>query len=254
MSVDRRLLVLDFPGRRPEAHVRELALDEHGFSSVYALESPMPTSPTTVEYAKELCTGKSLDRPLAVIAYCAAAPLAVATSELLAGPASTLPIVLLDPQPTPPSEIALEYDFVVGQVEGRMPPEAERPPRLAIEGLVATPEEAIERIGEDLRFRAVLALAAFGVTGADADRAAEGVIGVYVEWLTFLVGAHHGEQPGPRGPVLQVISREHTDDLGWLGAADVRTVRISCDRSELAARPEACAAVVDFLEAVQDAG
>lgn len=253
MSAEPALLVLDFPGRRPEAHISELALDEHGFHSVYALESPMPTSPTTAEYAKELCTGRALERPLAMLAYCATAPLAVAVSGLLAGPADRLPIVLFDPQPTPPSEIAAEYDIVVGQVEGRMPPEAERPPRLAIERLVATPEVAIERIGEDLRLRAVLALAAFGFTGSAAGKAAEGVVGLYIEWLTFLVGAHHAEQPGPRGPVLQVLSRAHTDDLGWLGAADVRTVRISCDRDELAARPETRAAVIAFLKEVQDA-
>jgi hypothetical protein len=253
LSGDPALLVLDFPGRRPEAHISELALDEHGFTSVYALESPLPTSPTTPEYAKELCTRRSFDRPLAVLAYCAAAPLAVAVSGLVAGPAGPLPIVLFDPQPTPPSEIAVEYDIVVRQVEGRMPPEAERPPRLDIERLVATPEAAIERIGADLRLRAVLALAAFGFTGAEAGKTAEGVVGMYIEWLTFLVGAHHGEQPGPRGPVLQVLSREHTDDLGWLGAADVWTVRVPCDRPELATRPQARAAVVEFLRGVRGA-
>lgn len=253
MSADPVLLVLDFPGRRPEAHISELSLDEHGFSSVYPLESAPPASPTTPDYARELCTRQSLDRPAAVVAYCAATPLAVATAELLAGPDGAPPIVLLDPQLTPPSEIALEYDIVVRQVEGRMPAQAERPPRLAIEPLVATPEEAIKQIAEDLRLRALNALAAFGFTGADADRTAAGVIGMYKDWLTFLVAAHHAEQPGPRGPVLQVLSRAHTDDLGWLGAADVRTVRVPCDRSELAARPEAREAVIDFLKAVPDA-
>jgi uncharacterized RDD family membrane protein YckC len=253
LSGEPALLVFDFPGRRPEAHISELALYEHGFTSVYALESPLPTSPTTPEYAKELCTRRSLARPLAVLAYCATAPLAVAVSGLVACPADPLPLVLFDPQPTPPSEIALEYDLVVRQVEGRMPPEAERPPRLEIERLVATPASAIERIGADLRLRAVLALAAFGFTGSAAGKAAEGVVGMYIEWLTFLVGAHHAEQPGPRGPVLQVLSRMHTDDLGWLGAADVRTVRVPRDREELAARPEARAAVIDFLKEVQDA-
>lgn len=235
MSGEPALLVLDFPGRRPEAHISELALDEHGFDSVHALESPLPTSPTTAEYAEELCVRRSLGRPAAILAYCATAPLAVAVSKLLGGPAGSLPIVLFDPQPTPSSEIAAEYDIVTRQVEERMPPEAERPPRLAIERLLATPELAIERIGEDLRLRAVLTLAAFGFTGSAAGKAAEGVVGLYIEWLTFLVGAHHAEQPGPRGPVLQVLSRAHTDDLGWLGAADVRTVRVSCDRNDLAA-------------------
>jgi len=165
---------------------------------------------------------------------------------ILEGSADPLPIVLLDPQQTPPCEIVREYHEVVRQVEGR-PPDAQRPPLLDIERLLATPELLIEQIGEDLRLRARLALAAYGFDGADVSGPVDGVVGVYVEWLTFLVAAHHGEQPAPRGPILQVISRGHPADASWVGAADVRTVRIPCDRSELAMNGEARVAVLDFL-------
>jgi hypothetical protein len=76
----------------------------------------------------------------------------------------------------------------------------------------------------------------------------DGIVGVYVDWLTFLIAAHHDEQAPPRSPVLQVISRGHPDDVSWLGATDPQTVRVSCDRARLAVDPMARAAVLDFLQ------
>lgn len=246
MSANPILLVLDYPGRRPEAHISEMHLDRSGFECQDVLTSPMPTALTTAAYARELCARQRPDRPVALVAYCAAAPLAVAMTALLAGPAGPVPIVLLDPQQTPPSEIVHEYHEVVRQVEGRAP-NVERPPLLDIERLLATPETLVKRIGEDLRLRASLALAAFGFGGADVGGPLEGVVGVYVEWLTFLVAAHYDEQPAPSGPILQVISQGHPADAGWLGATDLRTVRVPCDRPELAANPQAREAVLKFL-------
>ncbi len=243
---DKPLLVLDFPGRRPEAHVSEMRLDRYGFACTDVLTSPMPTALTTPAYAGELCARQRLDRPLALIAYCATAPLAVAMAELLAGPDGPVPIVLLDPQRTSPSEFLREYQEVVRQVEGRVT-DAERPPLLDVERMLATPEVLVERIAEDLRLRARLALASYGFAGADVSGPVENLVGVYVEWLTFLVAAHHDGQPPPRGQVLQVISRGHPADAGWLGATDLRTVRIPCDRPELAVDAEARTAIVDFL-------
>ncbi|GAB3516346.1 hypothetical protein GCM10027575_37680 [Phytohabitans suffuscus] len=249
MSANPMLLVLDYPGRRPEAHISEMHLDRCGFECAEVLTSPMPTAFSTPEYAGQLFAQRRPERPAALVAYCAAAPLAVAAGALLAGPADPVPIVVLDPQQTPPSEILHEYHEVVRQVEGKAP-DVERPPLLDIEGLLATPETLVRLIGADLRERARLALAAFGFGGADVSGPVEGVVGVYVEWLTFLVAAHYDAQPPPRGPVLQVISQGHPDDAGWLGAADLRTVRIPCDRPELAANAQARAAVLDFLQRV----
>jgi hypothetical protein len=246
LPADQMLLVLDYPGRRPEAHISDMHLEQCGFGCAYALTSPLPAMLTTPAYASQLCAQQRLDRPLAVIAYCAATPLAVAVAGLLAGAACPVPIALLDPQRTPPREIVHEYREVVRQVEGRAP-QTERPPLLDIERFLATPELLIQRIGEDLRLRARLALAAYGFDGADASGQADGVVGMYVEWLTFLVAAHHDEQPAPRGPVLQVISQEHPADAGWLGAAGIKTVRVRCGRAELARNADARAAVLDFL-------
>jgi hypothetical protein len=240
------VLVLDFPGRRPEAHVSEMRLDRHGFTCTEVLTSPMPVTPTTPAYASELCARQPMGRPLAVIAYCATAPLAVAMAELLAGPDRPVPIVLLDPQRTPPAEFLREYREVVDQIEGQAV-SAERPPLLDVERLLATPGVLIERIGADLRRRAELALASYGFTGPDVSGPVESLVGVYVEWLTFLVAAHHDQLRPPRGPVLQVISRNHPVDAGWLGATDLRTVRVPCDRPELAVNAQARAAIVDFL-------
>ena len=246
MSANPVLLVLDYPGRRPEAHISEMNLDQSGFDCDYGLQSPLPTALTAAAYAGELGARQRPDRPLALVAYCATAPLATAIAGLRPGPAGPLPIVALDPQQTPPSEIVKEYEDVVRQVEGRASA-AERPPLLDIEQLLATPETLVERIGEDLRLRARLALAAFGFTGADVVGPVENVVGVYIEWLIFLVSAHYDAQPAARGPILQVISQGHPADADWLGAVDLRTVRIPCERPELAVNPQARAAVLDFL-------
>jgi hypothetical protein len=240
------LLVLDYPGRRPEAHISEMNLEQYGFDCDHALQSPLPRALTTAAYASELDARQRPDRPLALVAYCATALLATAIAGLRAGPAGPCPVVMLDPQQTPPSEIAKEYQEVVRQVEGRSSA-TERPPLLDIEQLLGTPGTLVERIGEDLRLRARLALAAFGLTGADVAGAVENVIGVYIEWLIFLVSAHYDAQPATRGPILQVISQGHPADADWLGATDLRTVRIPCERAELAVNPQARAAVLDFL-------
>lgn len=246
MSANPVLLVLDYPGRRPEAHISEMNLERYGFDCDYGLQSPLPTALTTSAYAGELCARQRPDRPPALVAYCATAPLATAIAGLRAGPAGPSPIVTLDPQPTPPSEIAKEYEDVARQIEGRTAAPG-RPPLLNIEQLLATPETLVARIGEDLRLRARLALAGFGFTGADVAGPVEKVVGVYIEWLIFLISAHYDAQPAPRGPILQVISQEHPADAAWLGAADVSTVRIPCERPELAADPRARAAVLEFL-------
>lgn len=237
----RSLLVLDYPGRRPEAHVSEMDLEGAGFETTYALTSPLPDALTTPAYADQL--RQRLSRADAVIAYCAASPLAVAMTALQADP---VPIVVLDPQQTPPSEIALEYHEVVRQVEGKAPL-AERPALLDVEHLLASPDLLVKRVDGDLRLRARLALETYGIAVPEVGGPVDGVVGVYVEWLTFLIAAHHDEQPPPGGPVLQVISRGHPDDVGWLGATDLQTVRVDCERSRLAADPAARAAVLDFL-------
>jgi hypothetical protein len=246
LTTEPTLLVLDYPGRRPEAPVTDMNLDRAGYDCAYLLTTPLPTALSTAGYARELCARPLPARADGLIAYCAAAPLAVEVARLLAGPAEPAPIVLLDPQPTPPSEINHEYLDVVRQVEGRSPI-LQRPPLLDIEGLLGTPATLVECIEADLRRRAQLALAAHGVHVDEASGPVEGVVGVYVEWLIFLVAAHHSAPAAGRGPVLQVISRGHPDDAGWLGATDLRTVRIDCDRPELAAHPQARAAVLDFL-------
>lgn len=241
------LLVLDYPGRRPEAHVSDMHIERCGFDCVYVLTPPLPTALTTPAYARQLCARQRLDRPFAAICYCAAAPLAIAMAQLMAGSAGRpMPITLLDPQQTPPQEIAAEYSAAVRQVEGRAP-DVKRPPLLDIERLLPTPEMLVQRIGEDLRLRARLALAAYGLDGASGSGPADAVVSMYVEWLTFLVAAHYGEQPAPDAQLLQVISREHPAEASWLGGADVQTVRIPCDRAELAMHPAARAAVLDFL-------
>lgn len=246
MTVTATLLVLDYPGRRPEAPVSAMHLERGGYDCGYPLTSPLPTALSTPAYASELCARLRPGRPAALVAYCAAAPLAITMAGMLSGPTDPVPVVLLDPQPTTRHEITLEYREVVRQIAGPAP-DARRPPLLDIGSMLGTPETLVESIAADLRRRACLTLATHGVDVDEADGPVTGLVGVYVEWLTFLVAAHHGEPQATRGPVLQVISAGHPDDAGWLHASALHTARIPCERRELAENPMARAAVLDFL-------
>jgi hypothetical protein len=247
MPAEPKLLILDYPGRRADAHVSEMRLEEHGFDCEYGLAAPLPTALTTLGYAGQLHERLRPGRPAAVISYCGAAPLAIAMARLLEGPdGDPVPIAFLNPSPTPPSDIVREYAAAVRQVEGRAP-RVERPPLLDIEGLLSAPELLVRRIEEDLRLRARLTLEAYGLAGTDTSGQTDTVVGMYVEWLIFHVAAHHAGQQAPSGDVLQVISQEQPADASWLGAP-VQTVRVPCELARLAAHEDARTAVLDFLE------
>lgn len=249
MAGDPMILVLDYPGRRPEAHVSEMRLEQSGFDCAYMLKPPLPSALTARAYASQLCARLRSAQPLAVISYCATAPLAIAVAALMGdscgGPP---PIALLDPSRCHPSHIIRGYASVVRQIEGPAP--ISRPPLLDVEPMLATSDLLIQRIEADLWHRAKLSLAADGFEGAEAKGAMEAVIGMYVEWLTYLVAVHHCEQPTSSGHLFQVISREHPADVSWLGVAADRTVRIECDRRHLPKHPDARTLVLDFLHQV----
>lgn len=250
MPAKPTLLVLDYPGRRPDAHVSDMHLERYGFDCEYALTPPLPTALTAPAYARQLSERLGPGRPIAVVSYCGAAPLAIAMARLLAGPdGDPVPIAFLNPAQTPPNDIVREYAAAVRQVEGRAPA-IKRPPLLDIERLLATPELLVRRIEADLRLRAGLTLEAYGLDGTDTSGTTDTVVGMYVEWLTFHVAAHYDEQPAPKGQLLQVISQEHPADASWLGVADVHTVRVPCELVELAVHADARAAVLDFLHRV----
>lgn len=244
------LIGLDYPGRRPEAHISDLHLDRD-FDCRDLLTYPLPTELDTPSYAKHLVlrSGLADGKAAAVVSYCATAPLAIAAATLAAGPDGPLPIVFLDPSQCNRRHIIGGYGSVVRQIEGQdlLP---DRPQPLDVAALLANPTALVKRIDEDLRHRARLALMRDGFDEAEASGPLDHVVGTYVQWLTYLVAVHRREQPAPLRERLQVISRNHAQEAAWLNLGATRTVRINCSRTSLARQERTRDVVVDFLKRV----
>ncbi|MEY9933131.1 hypothetical protein ABH926_007784 [Catenulispora sp. GP43] len=249
-SARNRILMLDFPGRRPEAHLTELRLEDADLECEYLLTHPLPTELDTRAYAEQLCRRMDTDPrdAVAVVAYCAAAPLAAPIAARVGGPdRPPLPIVYLDPSRCLDYHLVKNYTEIARQIAGHTDLE-ERIPLLDVAALIPTPEEYLARIAADLTQRSRAVLAADGFTAAEADQAMGTTIDLYMQWLTYLVAVHHPDPPPPAADVLQLVSRDHPAEAAWLGIAPEQTVRFDCLRPVLAEDPGVRGALLAFLD------
>lgn len=225
------LMILDYPGRRPEAPVTALGFD----GMVTLLTDPLPIEGTGPAYAARLD-----DSPDPILAYCAASAIAV---HLARRSASPRPLVLFDPMPTTDDDIARAYAGAVAQVPGSCGPP------VPIEELPAEPEPFLAAVHEDLTRRAEAALRAQGLGDGVIDEPVAHFARQHVSYLAYLLAAR-GALPGePVGPMLQVLSRDHPDHRGWLPEGELTTLRVDSDRAGLTAHESARAGVLSFLTA-----
>jgi len=247
MSPNPCLLILDYPGRRAEAHLDELGLEDLGFECRYLLTSPMPDEVTSERYARKLAgafeAGDGNVR--AVISYCAAAPLAAELAELASGDCP-VPVVMLDPFDCVEHHIAGQYATVVRQIESGGLAE-ESPPLLDVAAGISQPRALAVEIARDLSVRAKRTLAGSG-DELDADELAAHVVSMYVDWLKFLLAVYHRPRDVHMGVVLHVVSRQGPPSPDWLGAGKVQTVKIGCEHAELARSQETRKVIKEFLE------
>lgn len=248
MPSKRTLLILDYPGRRPEAHISDLALDDLGFDCRHLLTHPLPDAVSTVEYARRLTDRAELPEGgvLAVMSYCSSASLAAAIGAQLAAD-RPLPLVLFDPFELHGHHIVDMYIAAVRQIEGSRPAD-DGPPPLDIAPRIGEPAGLIKEIADDFMARASSVLAVDGFDEAEAAESLAHVVSMYVQWLTYLLAVHHRPTGVAMGEVLNVVSQGHPEDLGWLGTGDIQTVRMGCDRPDLARSEETRDAVREFLE------
>lgn len=225
------VLVLDYPGRRPEAPVTALGLD----GMVPLLTDPLPAAGTGPAYAALLDDG-----PGPLLAYCAASAIAVRLARRSGRPR---PLVLLDPMPTTDDDVARAYADAVAQVPG-----ADEPP-VPVGELPAAPEPFLAAVREDLTRRARTALRAQGlgddtIAGPVAHFARQ-----HVSYLAYLLAARGALPREPVGPMLQVLSRDHPDHRDWLPDGELTTLRVDSDRAGLTAHASTRTGVVSFLSA-----
>ena len=244
------LLMLDFPGRRPEAHLSDLRLEEHGFECRYPLTHPLPSEIDSDAYARELYARlpKETGSVLAVLSYCATAPLAMVMATLARNEDQPLPILFFDPSRCHECHLVNGYSAVVRQIDRAET--AGAIPLLDIAKLLPDPALLVGSVAEDLRLRARLALAGDGFAENEVSGPLDHIVQMYLDWLTYLVAVHYSGSAGTIGDVLQIFSHKHEQGVDWLGVPGAPTVRLDCDRPSLASDPAARGVVLDFLAGI----
>jgi hypothetical protein len=227
----RLLLVVDHPGRREEATVADLHLEDAGFDVQYLLEGRVPQQAHDAEsYARSLLMDADPDAspgrtPHAVLAYCMAAPIAQEVARLTG--ASML--LLFDGEPVTSDTLATEYLVMVRSLCGRSMPLP-----------VWWNRELLHRRNEDLVLCARTDMTRYAVemlSDDDPDEPAEDVaeelVGVLVNWIAYLAAAFRSDFPAWHGEVLHITSRNHDARSPWPGADHTSLVRLEVDRLTL---------------------
>lgn len=243
---DSPLLVLDYPGRRPEAAVSALRLDDAGFQPLALLTPPLPVEVSGRAYARRLLA-TTTSVPTAIVAYCAASAIAIHLAHLVHERGDPAPaLVLFDAGPTTSADVAKAYVAAIRQVPGGSTPSGELPE------LSEQPALLVREAHDDLSRRAATALRAQGLS---EDVIAEPVAHFarqHVAYLAHLLAARGPVPRDPVGPVLQVLSQHHPDHRDWLPDGELDTVRVDSDRAGLLADESTRTAVLSFLERAAD--
>lgn len=213
------LSVLDYPGRRPEAPVTALGLDD----MVPLLVEPLPVAVTGPAYAARLGEVRG-----PVLAYCAASAIAVHL-------AADVPLVFFDPMPTTDDDVVRAYAAAVAQVPGG----SDAPP-----GELPSDPESLRA---DLAGRAEAALRAQGLGDDVIAEPVAHFARQHVAYLAYLMAARGPLPSRAVGPMLQVLSRDHPSHEEWLPDGELTTVRVDSDRAGLTRHELTRTAVVSFL-------
>lgn len=246
-----QLIVLDYPGRREEASVADLALESHGYAMRYLLAAPFVRELRADRYAEALLERAApVGSCSAVLAYCMAAPIAHEVAARMTGHGGAVPLVLFDGEPSSPAAIVDQYQVTLQQYAEqlglRTAPVAD-PDLFDAETLAERPAAAVESMRRHL---ISMGLAALGGHEPDdeAIECAHDLADFYLDWLVHLVAAHNASWPRWGGRVFHVMSRDHAFAGSWPGAASTTAVRFDVVRPELLRHPDVAPAVREFLD------
>ncbi|MEV1025600.1 hypothetical protein [Streptomyces sp. NPDC050264] len=221
------LLALDHPAQRAEAPLSALRLP--------ALHQLLPAPPPPASpgpYLEGLCAALPPDRPAAVLAPCASAPLAA----VLAGRTDrAVPLVLFDAEPVTAAMVLTAYRDTVAQL-GVVPDHREA---RHLAACVGEPGAFLAHARHRLAAHVDGALRADGAGAEDVQDLAEPLVDAALRWLAHLLAAHHAPPPASVGPTLRILSARTPGD----------GLRIGCERVDLLRDPRTADAVVAFLAA-----
>ncbi|WP_406292872.1 hypothetical protein OG948_00645 [Embleya sp. NBC_00888] len=242
------LLVLDFPGYRTEARVRDLRLDEHGLRVHELLRHPLPRETTGAAYIRRLLSAHPVPAvPVAaVLAYCASAPLALELAEATAGRQRHLPqVILFDAVASTRDAVRAAHRDALARLGPVRAGEETADPAF----LSADPDYFVEAAVRDVERKAVDLLRADGATAHEATESAAHMAGGYADWLTHLVAAPRSRASSWSGNILRIASADHPRDAFPVTAHRVEDVQVDCAREHLLRDEGTRTAVLSFLAA-----
>ncbi|GGN01313.1 hypothetical protein [Streptomyces fuscichromogenes] len=244
------LVVLDFPGRRAEARLSDLRLQDRGWHVLYPISEPFSRAVDPSEYVAHLarrCAGAEIR---AVLAYCMAAPLARDLAVRLGGVDTPLPVVFFDGEPGTGTEVRDTVRVIVRQLTGGPADDldGELTAALADAGLRDRPERAMELLADRMIRLGAEVFREDGLDQDEAVAAATRVSGFYLDWIAFLVASFRAGSPAPRaGSVTHVRSADQPVSDDWIDARSLDVHVVDCVRADLLADPRTRELAADLL-------
>lgn len=239
------LILLDYPGRRRTGRLADLSLEEEGFACQYLLSPPLPDALTGRSYAKVLRERLgSTGAPLAILAYCAAAPLAQELAQLIAESENeSLPLILFDAAEGSLTSIVECWSSAAKQIQ------KDAPSTVTIDAtsLAHDPSDFLDQARRELISRAQRALSLEGRDGLEIKSDIEAMVAGYIDFLNYLIAAYLVSRPHWGGDVFHIVSADHAGASDWSGARRTVTVRVPCDSSRLLRSPLTRRAVLSLL-------
>jgi hypothetical protein len=246
----RVLLVVDYPGRRPEAHVRDLGIEAAGWDVRYLVNPPLVRNLDAAGYAAALVEGNAPPADAtAVLAYCTGGAIAQELAAILDRGGRPLPMVLFDGAPSRPALIARDFHAALGEVSGKATSaaQAERADLLSVEALTGGRVKSFASMRHHLVSSAAEVLRADGFDDEEAEGVAEQSCAVYLDWLAYLVAGYNTTRPRFSGEVLHLVSRRHIFVEPPPGCDTYDLRRIDASAEDLLRTPKTRAQTEEFL-------
>ncbi|MEU5951489.1 hypothetical protein [Streptomyces sp. NPDC047525] len=244
------VLVLDYPGQRPEAMLSELRLEDAGFDVRYLLVRPLPQELSAEKYAQGAlkAAGDISGGVHAVLAYCMSAALAPYVATL----ASAEHLLLFDAERSTAKTVADELQSILRSFNSA----DTLPDWWCGETLKVSPATLLERINSHLFDAIRAALAADSDPSVDegqdqvTDQVARSMVRTYMDWFSHLVAAHGHAPESFNGPwnAAHIVSDGHVLPDGWRGVACLPRHTVETSRRELARADETQSLALRLLQ------
>jgi hypothetical protein len=242
---------VDFPGRRATATLADLDWASLGVRFVPLIRSRPPATTNGRGYTAELLAELDVDHRdvSAVAAFCAAGPLAHEFAQLLLdATADPKPLILFDVDPCPADSVMDGFDACLRQtVHHEIRPESRR----ALRDAVTESPASFLALAEDALADEIQA--ALREEGIRDDPFADELLTSYLNYLTYLLAAHHSTRPRWGGDAYQILSRYHPDNDPWPGATRTHTLRLDVAADQIFSSPAATRAIASCLRLIETA-